>query len=126
MFLAVIIILFLSTGAIVDYWQASMEHKYKLPSFIKNYFGIFWLVLYTGIFPFLIAFCASGYNLKTAQLYLGVFILGTVIWDLIYSYLYSGKLFSDQPGYFYLKGKNFGLSKIQMYLWGVIRIICPC
>lgn len=120
--LGITIIFFFVVVAIVDYWQASMEHHKYLHPFIKDYFGIWWAVLVACVFPFLFVFAASNFNLGVAKFFLGVFLVGIIIWDLVYSILDTGKLVSAQPIYFYIRGKNWGFSERGMYIWHLSRL----
>lgn len=116
-------LIFFSFGGMIDYWQAAMEHKKKLPRYLIDFFLVIWLFIYTGILPFFIVFIASNYDIKTSGVYFGAMCIGSVLWDLMYSLHDTKKLLSDQSGYFVFKQKNYGLGKDQIALWHIIRII---
>ena len=122
--LFLIVITFYTIGGSIDYWQAAMEHKKKLPIFLRDFFLVIWLFIYSGTLPFLLVFIASGFDITLAFAFLAAACIGSVGWDVTYSLLDTNKLVSDQKGYFVLKGKNYGLTEKQTFLWHGIRLGC--
>ena len=121
--LILVTIVLFTVGGIIDYWQAAMEHKKKLHKHLEDFFLIIWLFVYSGLLPFLLVFIASNYDIQTTGIYFGAVCIGSVSWDVIYSFLDTGKPISDQRGYFVMKQKNYGLSSRQIALWHIIRLI---
>lgn len=120
--LGLITILFLTTGGVVDYWQSARHHGKNIPLWLDNYFGLFWLILYSGLLPILLVFSASNFNFSTAKFYIGFLLIGAVCWDLIYSLLDKKVLVDKVKDYWFWGGKDFGLSKSQIILWHIIRL----
>lgn len=119
--LILIVISFYFVGGIIDYWQSAMEHKKVIPKFLLDYFLIFWLIIYSGVLPFLLVFVASNHNLDLAKIFIGAMLIGISLWDMVYSFFDTKTLVSPQDIYFCIKNKNYGLSKTQLYLWHLIR-----
>lgn len=121
--LLTVVLLFFMCGGMVDYWQSAMEHEKYIQPYLKDYFVFFWLIFYTGILPFLMVVLASNYDRKIIRLYLGAFLWGSVLWDVIYSLNESGLLVVGIKDYLYLRGDLFGLTANQIIVWHIIRII---
>ncbi|KKS90194.1 MAG: hypothetical protein UV66_C0007G0006 [Candidatus Woesebacteria bacterium GW2011_GWA1_43_12] len=118
-----IVITFYIVGGMIDFWQSAKEHNKKIPQFLLDYFLIFWLIIYSGILPFLLVFVASNYNFDLAKTFIGAMLIGISLWDLVYSIFDTKSIVSPQKIYFCVKGKNYGLSKQQLYIWHAIRWI---
>ncbi len=116
-------ITFFLVGGLIDYWQASIEHKKKLPKFLRDYFLVMWLIIYTGLLPLVLVYVASNFNSTITLAYVAAASIGSVGWDIVYSLLDTGKPISDQEGYFVYKGENYGLTATQILGWHVIRVI---
>lgn len=119
--LIILVMTFYVVGGIIDYWQSAMEHKKKIPRFLLDYFLIFWLIIYSGVLPFLLVFVASNYNIELAKVFTGAMLIGISLWDVVYSLFDTKSLVSPQAIYFCMRGKNYGLSKNQLYLWHTFR-----
>lgn len=122
-YLLFLVIIFYSVGGMVDYWQSATEHHKPIPKFLLDYFLVFWLFIYSGILPFLLVLVSSNYNWGLAKIFVGAMLIGVSLWDMVYSLLERKGLVSAQDIYFCIKGKNFALSKTQLYVWHAIRWI---
>ena len=118
-----LVLLFYLIGGVIDYWQSATEHHKKIPRWLLDYFLLFWLFIYSGLIPFLLIWVSSGYNLTIAKTFIGAMLIGMSLWDLVYSLLDTRQLVSPQAIYFCIKGKNYGLTKKQLYLWHLLRWI---
>lgn len=121
--LGITVFLFLFLGGIIDYWQSARHHHKPLPASLEKYFGLFWLILYSGLLPFILVFSASGFNLHTARVFIGTFFIGIVVWDMVYSLLDKKTLISGQKDYWFWGGKDYSLSKNQIVVWHIIRLL---
>ncbi len=121
MLLVILIFMFLGVGGMIDYWQSAMEHGKRLPKFLKDYFLVIWLFVFTGFFPFLMILVASNYNWEMSLGALGAICMGTIIWDIVFSLLDKGVPVSNQIGYFVFRQKNYNLTSKQIYIWHAIR-----
>lgn len=119
--LFILVVAFLAVGGLIDYWQSGMEHKKPIPKSLIDYFLVLWLILYTGIIPFLFIYIASGFSFSIALTTLGALSIGAIVWDLVFSKLDKGALVSDQVGYFVFRQKNYNLARNQIFSWHVIR-----
>lgn len=114
------IFLYFFVGGTIDYWQSARHHGKLMPSWLNDYFGILWLVLYTFLLPGMMVFLAS-YSVKFVLLFVGASAIGSVIWDMIYSVLDQKKAVSDQKDYFYFRNTDYGFTSKQIALWHAIR-----
>lgn len=122
LFLIFFTLIFYIVGGCVDYWQAARHHKLIIPKLLKNYFALFWLILYSGILPFLLVYTASNFNVNVSLKYIGAFLIGASLWDFIFAYLFKGTPIVGIKDYWFWGNKNYGLSKNQIILWHVVRI----
>lgn len=114
---------FYCIGGAIDYWQSARQHNKPIPKFLKDYFALFWLILYSGILPFLMVYFASGFNSYIALKYLGGFFIGVSLWDFVYARLDKNKLVYNIKDYWFWGKKDYGLTKNQLIVWHVIRIL---
>ena len=122
-FLGIVVIVFFIFGGVIDYWQSARHHHKPIPNYLEKYFAFFWLFAYTGVLPLLIAYAASGFKINTALMYTGFALIGMVCWDMVYSLLDQKKLISSQIDYFYWKNKDYQLTKKQIAVWHLIRLL---
>jgi hypothetical protein len=115
-------ILFLTVGGVVDYWQSARHHNKPIPRWLKDYFALFWLILYTGLLPFMLVVSASDFDADTVKIYLGFFFIGMTCWDIVFSYLQSGKFVVSIKDYWFWGKKDYGLTKNQIILWHALRL----
>lgn len=90
--------LFFVFGAIVDVYAsqaAEFPPKRKLPWWVSDLFHIWWLLLVIGVLPIGIVLVATGFNPLPLKVWIAAGPTFSVIWDLIFSKLWSGKWISD-------------------------------
>ena len=121
--LGISVCVFLFIGGIIDYWQSARHHHKPIPKLLRNYFALFWLILYSGILPFILVFSASNFNLEIAKIYLGFLLVGMVLWDIVYSFLDKKTLISYQKDYWFWGDKDYPLGKNQIICWHLVRLV---
>ncbi|HSV95114.1 MAG TPA: hypothetical protein VLH94_04065 [Spirochaetia bacterium] len=121
--LGMVVCAFFLVGGMVDYWQSARHHHKPIPYVLEKYFALFWLILYSGVLPFTLIFLASGFNFFVAKTYLGFAFIGFVLWDIVFSLLDKKTLISDQEAYWFWGDKDYPLSKGQVAVWHLIRLI---
>lgn len=122
LYLLIIVLAYFLTGGIIDYWQSARHHGKYLPKWLNDYFGIIWLLIHSFLLPGIMLGVVTG-NLKILGIFIGASAIGSVIWDVTYSILDQKKLVSDQKDYWYFKGKDYGLNRMQIYVWHGVRLI---
>lgn len=120
--LIVITLCFYGTGGMIDYWQHARHHKKPIPPILKNYFAFFWLIMYSGLLPFLLVASSSNFNREIIIYYFGAFLIGTSIWDFTFSLIKKGVLVFDISDYWFWGGKDYPLTKKQWIIWHMIRL----
>jgi hypothetical protein len=121
--LIIVTILFYSFGGMVDYWQSARHHNMKIPFLLKKYFAFFWLIMYSGILPFLLVYSAANFDNEVALKFTGAFLIGSVVWDILFALLKSGRPVVDISDYWFWGEKNYGLRKNHILFWHGARML---
>jgi hypothetical protein len=123
--IAILLTLFYFIGGIIDTYTSHRFFPPKVhpPKWLARTFLFWWLVVFVGILPFLIAFVASGYSLWVIKVFVTFLILGSVIWDLIFSKIWSGKWISKScETWFWLGSFNLGFDEKTIIPFHLLRI----
>lgn len=124
--LIILLFLYMIVGGMVDTYASDkfFPPKVKPPKWFSNYFLFWWLVIFVGLIPFSAIFVTSGFSLKILKIYAVFGLWGSVIWDLIFSKMWSGKWISDSClTWFWLGKVNIGFDKKTIGYFHIFRII---
>ena len=124
--LVILIFLFALTGGVVDTYPSYrfFPPKIKPPQWLSDYFLVWWLVVFVMIIPISIAYVASGFAFWVIKTFLIFGVLASVIWDLVFSKIWSGKWISDSCKTWFWVGKfNLGFNSKQIVWWHLFRVV---
>ncbi|RLJ09432.1 MAG: hypothetical protein DRP15_03795 [Candidatus Aenigmatarchaeota archaeon] len=126
----ILFVVFLAIGGVIDTYTSYrfFPPKKKPPKWLSNFILVWWCQVYSGLLPCLMVFVASGFQLWVLKVFLTFGILGSVLWDLTFSKIWSGKWISDSCiTWFWIKiGKrkiNIGFSRKTVAWLHAVRII---
>lgn len=120
--LIIVTIIFYSFGGMIDYWQSARHHNMKIPFLLKKYFAFFWLIMYSGVLPFLLVYSASNFDNGVAMKFMGAFLIGAAVWDIVFAFLKSGKPVVAIHDYWFWGNKDYGLTRNQIIFWHILRM----
>ena len=123
--LIVLLIFFVVAGGVVDTYASYrfFPPRVKPPRWLSEYFLIWWLIVFVGLLPFLIAYTASGYSFWVIKIYITFLPILSVLWDLVFSKIWSGKWISDScKTWFWVKKFNIGFDKKTIIRFHLVRL----
>lgn len=137
--LAALFLIFMAVGSLIDTYVSRNFHKHKNPKnpklkgfkpeveppfWLSNHILVWWLAIFVIGLPFLMLYTASGFNSAILRMYLVFGVLASVIWDLVFSKIWSGKWTSDSCITWFWVGKyNIGFTKDQIGYFLLARTI---
>ena len=122
--LIIVLVAFWMTASIVD--VALWTQRRQWPVWMFRYFDAFWLTLHAFLLPLLIVMILKP-RLNAFLTFLAAAFLGSVAWDLIYSWLTRGRLISDSmvrwfvPDYY--KPVNIGVTEAGALWFYIARVV---
>lgn len=124
--ISIIILLFAAIGGAIDTYASHRFFPPKIhpPRWLSDIFLFWWLVIFVGVFPFLLVFVALDYNPEIIKVFVTFWVLGSVIWDLVFSKIWSGKWISDScVTWFWLGKHNLGFTEKTILPFHVMRLV---
>lgn len=125
----VVLLLFGIIGGLVDTYTSFrfFPPKKEPAEWFSNYFLVWWLIIFVVGLPFLLAYVASGFSSWVIRVYITFGVLASVLWDLAFSKLWSGKWISDSCLTWFWIGKHtIGFTSKTVVRLHIFRLILFC
>ncbi|MBU0714861.1 MAG: hypothetical protein KJ964_05850 [Verrucomicrobia bacterium] len=120
--LIIVLVAFWMTASLVD---VALWTQWRWPEWMAQNFQIIWLALHSFLLPLLLVMVLRP-RLNAFLAFLSAAFLGSVAWDLIYSWLTRGRLISDSMVKWFAVGYGnlvFGVNEAGALWFYIARVV---